>query len=110
MIIVNTGTTNNIIYYSRYNQIDYFEILDHDNRILTSGNTTLIGSRGHINHSGVTYPFSAGTTYTYKAYFYSQPENKYYLSNHSMLKSIKDRLTVYNQIVKENNTFKTYKK
>lgn len=110
MVIVNTGTTNNIIYYSRYNEIDYYEILDHDDRLINSGNTYLVGYNGKINHSGLTYNFDAGNTYTYKAYFYSEPENKNYLSTQLILKTVKDRLQVYNQIVKENNTFNIYKK
>ena len=92
MIKVNSGGYNDIQYYSRYNRIDKYEILDHNSRIVESGSTSLFGYDGKINHTGITYKFVSNNLYTYKAYFISGGT---YLAAHLYLKTIYDRLAGY---------------
>jgi len=111
MIIVS-GNTNNIIYYTRYTQIDKYEILDHETRIVNSGLTTIVGYNGKINHTGLTYNFSDNNVYSYKSYYLY--EGTYYLATHQFLQSYAndDRLNQFNQMEKsvEESRFKPYKK
>lgn len=92
MIIVS-GSTNNIEYYSRYNTINYYEILDHWSRIVFSGNTNITAINGIVYHTGITYEFIDNNIYTYNSY-YIENDIKY-LANQSMLQS-------YNEYVVNN--------
>lgn len=106
MIIVNSGTSNNLLYYSRYSEINKYEILDHNSKIVFSGLTTILGYDGKINHTGLTYDFLPNQTYTYKSYFIY--DNVEYLANHSYVRSFSDdsRLNDYNINSKPKNSFK----
>jgi len=109
MIVVNTGTTNDIQYLSRYNQIDKYTILDHSTRDITSGETYLIAVGEKIFHTGITYQFQKNCLYTYKSYFLYN--TKYYLANISLLTTYENNKRVDNQVVveKTKNTFKVKK-
>jgi len=106
MIIVDNSGLNRIVYYSRYNQIDKYEIYDHSSNITTSGLTTLVGYNGKIDHSGITYQFVQDRIYTYKSYWFY--DGKYYLSNQSMMRCFADdsRLNENYVIPEKTNTFK----
>lgn len=113
MIQINSGIGNLIIYYSRYTEVHKYEILDHDTRIVTSGETYLVGNAGgKIEHSGMTYDFKPNTLYTYKSYY--KENDIYYLATQQLLQTwtgdeIVEGFTVY---VEDNdkNTFKVYGK
>jgi hypothetical protein len=100
MIEVLSNTINDITYYTRYNQIDKYEILDHDSRIVESGNTTITGYNGKIQHY-ILYNFIKNEIYTYKSYFLD--DGVYYLATDLLLKS-EDFTWNYISITK-NNTF-----
>lgn len=105
MIIVNSGTSNNIIYYTRFTEINKYEILDHTSMIVFTGATDIIGYDGKINHTGLTYNFAPDQTFTYKSYYVLSGQT--YLANHSYLRSFStdERLKNFNTRVKENNYF-----
>ncbi len=96
-----SGTTIDLSYYSRYNNVDKWEILDHNSRIVTSGLTNLTAIDGKIHHTGLTYNYTENGLYTYKSYF----ENN--LSNQSLLKYTKNRIDLYKVFIKERNVYKT---
>jgi len=105
MIVVNSGSTNNIEYYSRYNRIDSWEIIDQQTQIITSGQTTIVGSNGLIQQTGLTYDFKLNSLYTYKSYFIESGVT--YLSYHGLIRTFSDdsRLEQY-VIPSRTNTFK----
>lgn len=110
MITVYSGQTNTLTYYSRYNRIDKFEILDHNSRIVDSGLTSIIGDGGKIQHTGLTYQFILNNLYTYKAYFISGGT---YIANQTLLKTDYNRNTEFNVIpetIKPKNTFRVKNK
>jgi hypothetical protein len=104
MIVVSSGSPNNIEYYSRYNRIDKWEIIDEQTNVTTSGLTSIIGSNGLIQHTGLTYNFVANSLYLYKAYFIS---GSTYLSYQGLIRSFSDDTRLENYTTPERtNTFK----
>jgi hypothetical protein len=99
----NSGATNKVItYYSRYNQVDRFEILDHNSRIVYSGLTSLTAISGKITHTINDYEFAYNEVFTYKSYYNN------YLANQTLLKYVDDSMFgVFKIPTKEANTFKT---
>ena len=111
MIIVSVGSVNKLTYYSRYNRIDKYEIMDHATRIILSGATNITGSDGKIEHSGITYSFVANNLYTYKAFYIESGAT--YLSHQVLLKTEFNKTTIFDtikDIVKPKNTFKVKNK
>lgn len=107
MFIVNSGDTNTLSYYVRYDQIDKFEILDHNSNIINSGLTTLPASGGKIIHN-IIYNFSKNSIFTYRAYYLSN--DKYYLANQTLIQSYTDdeRVSeVYKVRTKKRNSWKS---
>ena len=106
MIIVDSGNTN-ILYFSRFSQVDKWEILDHNSRVVDSGLTTIVGYNGKINHTGITYQFEPNNVFTYKSYYIYN--NIPYLANHSFIQSYDNsvRMGIFKEPVKNKNTFKT---
>lgn len=112
MLQVTTGTTNDLIYISRFNNINKFEIYSHENKLLFEEAISLTAyTEGKIYHSGITFDFKPNTLYTYISYYYSNETNKYYVANRSLLRTWygDERLETYNEIVKPKNKFKTKK-
>lgn len=109
MIIVSPNTTNALIYYSRYNRIDKYEIINHSTNVITSGTTYLIGNGSKILHSGITYNFQDNGLYTYKAYYFDTGyTNEYYISNQTLLRCFTDRFVdTFIEQTKPRNTFIT---
>lgn len=95
-----TGATIDVSYYSRYNQIDRWEILDHNSRVVLTGDTVETAVDGKITQS-ITYDYIVNGLYTYKAYYEDS------LANQSLIKYSSDRKGRYKNFVKEANTFKT---
>lgn len=112
MIEVNTGTTNSIEFISRYNQIDKWEIMDHNSRIVYSGDTTEVGYEGRIILTGFTFTFDKNEVYSFKAYYKNTLDNKYYLCTQQLLKTWVDdnRIDNYIKQKKSKNTYKVYGK
>lgn len=110
MIEVTASNNNYITFYSRYNQIDKFEIIDHNSKIVYSGETTAVGMDGKIQLTGFTFDFSPTETYTFKAYYLYM--NKYYLATRQMIRTWKadERVDNYIKEVKQKNTYKIYGK
>lgn len=88
MYIVNSGTNNTISYYTRYETINYYEILDHWSRIVYSGNTIISAISGQIEHTGITYNFKPNNLYTYKSYYINN--NEKLLANQTLIQSYLD--------------------
>jgi hypothetical protein len=109
MIEINSGNTNNLIYFSRYNQVDKFEIYDHQTNITVSGATLLTGMDGKIQHTGITFTFLADSLYTYYAYYFYI--DTYYLCTQQLLRTWKneERLDTYTSVIKDKQTFKIKK-
>lgn len=110
MIEVQSGTTNYITFISRYNQIDKYEIIDHNSKIIYSGDTTVIGIDGKIQLTGFTFQFAKNETYTMKAYYLYN--NIYYLASHQLIRTWKEDERVDNYVTedKPKNKFKNYGK
>jgi len=113
MIIVEAGSGNTFYYYSRYSQINKYEILDHNSRIVDSGNTLIVGYGGKINHTGITYSFDSNNVFTYKSYYIPSGSTTEYLAAHLLLQSYSTEVEMLDppfvQLDKPKNTFKTYK-
>lgn len=111
MLEVNSGQTNSLTTYNRYNRINKFEIYDHNTKITTSGETSITGYFGKIIHTGITYSFTENNLYTYTTYFKYDEDDQYYLCNQTLVKSWKDdeRVDDYIVIDKEDNRFKVRK-
>jgi hypothetical protein len=109
MLEVTTGTTNYIMFISRYNQIDKIEFLDHNSKVVYSEDVTIVGMDGKMQLTGITFNFKPNLTYTFKAYF--KYNNNYYLATQQLIRSWKDNERVDNYIkdVKK-NTFINYDK
>jgi len=97
-VIEVSGTTNNIEFYSRYNRIDKWEILDKEKNITYSGTTSWPGTNGYIQMTGFTFSFEDDKLYTFKAYFLY--ENVYYLSYHGLLRSFSDNSRLNDNYIK----------
>ena len=99
-ITVVTGATIEVSYYSRYDNIDRWEILDHNSRVVLSGATSESAVNGKITQS-ITYDYTVNGLYTYKSYYEDN------LANQSLIKYSSDRKGNYKNFIKEANTFKT---
>lgn len=110
MIIVTTGTTNNILFTSRFLNIDKIEIIDHNTKDVETIYISLTGDTGgKIYLTGLTYSFLKNNTYTFKAY--SRYDNNYYLGNYSLIRTWLNDERVDNYVkYDKTNTYKVYKK
>lgn len=110
MIEVNTGTTNYISFISRYNMINKWEIIDHNSKIVYSGDTTITGMDGKIQLTGFTFTFNQNETYTLKAYYLYQ--GIYYLATQQLIRTWtgNERVDNYVQEEKPKKQFKNYGK
>lgn len=108
--MIISGGTNTIYYYSRYNRVDKWEILDHTTNLTTSGLTSIIGYNGKIEHSGLTYDFNTNNYYTYKAFYTEDSGATYYIANQTTLQSIKTEVpSFFVNNIKTKNSYKIKK-
>lgn len=113
MITFQDPFSTGFTYISRYNRIDKYEILDHNSRIIVSGNTTIISQGGKITHSGLTFPIYDNNLYTYKSYYLNDTDSLYYLATQQLIKvywTEDYRESKFKSVNKPKNTFKTRKK
>lgn len=104
---VVSGNTNTLLYYSRYNRIDKYEIYDHTTKLVSSGLTSLLGYNGKIQHSGLTYDFNTNNYYTYKAYFTNDSGSTYYIANQTTLQSVNEEVPAFFvENIKTKNSYK----
>lgn len=98
--VVVSGDTINVSYYSRYDTINKWEVLDHNSRIILSGDTSINAINGKIEHD-LTYTYAKNGLYTYKSYYNDN------LSNQTQIRYAENRTSFFKTFVKAINTFKT---